>query len=196
MKVKTVILICLIGLVVLFAGFEISLAKSSPDKVSVKIGVLSVREIFQNSKRLAGYREKAIAERSRIEAELNQLAREIEAEKAGLATLKPGSPDYLQQVKDLFTKQATSQAQQKFYEQQLALEEQKVIEELYRDILDEAGKVAEEKGLDLVLEKSEPELPAPNANELTLTISTHKLLYSGGCVDVTSDVMARIDQGK
>ena len=54
-------------------------------------------------------------------------------------------------------------------------------------------RLPKEKGLDLVFENSEPELSALNANELELIMGTHKLLYSGGCLDITDEVMTRLD---
>jgi Skp family chaperone for outer membrane proteins len=53
--------------------------------------------------------------------------------------------------------------------------------------------VAKEKGLDIVLEKDEPEFPLSNYTELMTVISTHKVLYSSGCVDISDEVMARLD---
>jgi len=70
------------------------------------------------------------------------------------------------------------------------------IEELYKEILQETREVAEQRGLDLVFEKSEPELPALSAKDLALAIRMHKLLYSGGCLDITDEVMARLDKEK
>jgi Skp family chaperone for outer membrane proteins len=68
---------------------------------------------------------------------------------------------------------------------------------IYTDILRIVNEVAQQKGLDLVLEKNEPELlDSTPANELMLTIRTHKVLYSGGCVDITDEVIARLDAGK
>ena len=64
---------------------------------------------------------------------------------------------------------------------------------LFKDVLQATSEVAKEKGLDLVLEKSEPELPATNSNELTLTISTHKVLFSEGCEDLTDAVLTKVD---
>ncbi|GAI79705.1 unnamed protein product, partial [marine sediment metagenome] len=57
----------------------------------------------------------------------------------------------------------------------------------------ETSEVAKQKDLDLVFERSEPELSAPSAKELTVTISTHKLVYSGELLDITDEVMARLD---
>jgi len=55
------------------------------------------------------------------------------------------------------------------------------------------NELAKQKGLDLVFESDEPEFPASSRDELMLTISTHKLLYSGGCLDITDDVVAQLD---
>lgn len=161
-----------------------------------KIGVISVQKIFQECKRSVKYREDTIAERDRINAELVKLMEEIDAGKEGLKTLKAGSSDYMALMKEVLTKQVSLQAQQTFYEQQRALKEQKMVEELYKDILRETSEVAKQKDLDLVFERSEPELPALSAKELTATISTHKLVYGGALLDITDDVMARLDSGQ
>ena len=72
-----------------------------------------------------------MAERSKVEADLDKLSKEIEADKAGLKTLKAGSGDYMNQVKEILTKQANSQAQEKFYEQQMTMKEQAMVESVY-----------------------------------------------------------------
>jgi len=170
---------------------QVKLNVRSGDRL--KIGVVSVEKIFQDCKRSVKYREEAIAERDRVNAELGKLKAEIDAEKEGLKTLKAGSSDYMSLMKEVLTKQANLQVQQTFYEQQMALKEQKMVEGLYKDILRETSEVAKQKDLDLVFERSKPELSAPSAKELTVTISTHKLVYSGELLDITDEVMARLD---
>ena len=196
MKVRTTVLACLIGVVVLSMCYEYSRAESKADGSSLKIGVVSVRKILGNSEKQAKYMKEAIAEQNRIEAELEKLAKDIEADQAGLRTLKIGSSDYLKQLRDILEKQANLQAQQQFYERQIELQDKQWHEELYKEILQETREVAEQKGLDLVFEKSEPELPALSAKDLALAIRMHNLLYSGGCLDITDEVMARLDKEK
>jgi Skp family chaperone for outer membrane proteins len=188
------------GIVVLFA-YEYSCGGSNSDTASLseantgpcKIGVVSILRIFQDCKKNADYREEATKEQDDIMAGLEKLSKEIDAEKAGLKTLKAGSSDYLDLMKGVLEKQARLQAEQEFYKQQMAMKDQQWTEELYKDILQETIAVAKQKGLGLVLEKDEPILPAVSGNELMLTIRTHKLLYSGGCLDITSEVIARLD---
>jgi Skp family chaperone for outer membrane proteins len=170
-----------------------SAAKAGQETKCLKIGVVSVRKIFQDCKRNVKYRQEMTAERDKMEAELEKLSREIDLDKAGLKTLKPGSSDYSALMKEALEKQGRLQAQQEYFKRQMDFREQAVIEQLFKDVVQATAQVSKEKGFDLVLEKSEPELPASNSNELTLTISTHKVLYSTGCEDITDAVLAKVD---
>jgi len=196
MKIKMTVLSCLISAVILFMGYEYSRAESKADKRALRIGIVSVPKVLQDCKRSAKYRQETAAERDRIVAELQKLKAEVEAEEAGLKTLKPGSSDHMALMKEVLQKRAGLQAQQKFYEQQMALNERRMVEELYKDILRAISEIAGQKGLDLVFEKTEPEFPVPSAEELDRTISTHKLLYSSGCLDITGEVTVWLDAKK
>ena len=196
MKIRAMVLTCLISAVVLFMGYEYSRAGAKADKSTLEIAVISVQKIFKDCKKSAGYRQEAAAERRRIEANLEKLSKEIEAEEAGLETLKAGSSDYMAQVKKIFQKRARLRADTEYYNREMALKERRMVEGLYEDILREIGEVAKQKDLDLVFERSEPELSALSPQELDDTSSTHKLLYSGDCLDITDEVMARVDAKK
>jgi Skp family chaperone for outer membrane proteins len=192
MKAK---LIVVMVLVIVMSGFIVSRgAEKASDNKCPKIGVVSVRRVFQDCRRNTKYRQEMAAERNKLEAELDSLSKDIEASKSKLKTaLKPGSADYLSGMKDVFEKQGSLQAKQEYFKRQMDMREQMLIEQLFKDVVKATGEIAKEKGLDMVLEKSEPELPAANSNELTLTISTHKVLYSAGCEDITDAVMAKVD---
>ena len=160
-----------------------------------KAGIVSIRKIFRDCKRSAKYRQESNAERQKIDAELTKLDNEIKAQQAGLKTLKIGSENYMAQVKEILEKQGSLKALQQFHKQQLSLTEQRITEDIYGDILRITGEVAKEKGLDWVFETSEPELPAQTPTELELSMGMHKLLYSYGCLDITDEVMTRVDTG-
>jgi Skp family chaperone for outer membrane proteins len=161
-----------------------------------KVAVVSVRKVFQECKRGALYRQEAVAEQDRIIAELDKLFKEIEAEKAGLKTLKENSSDYMTIAKGLFEKQANYQARQEFYKQQMELKDQLWTKEIYQEILRIAGEIAKEKGLDLVFREDEVDFSETDVAELGLAMRTQKLLYSGGCLDITDEVTARLDAKK
>lgn len=195
MKIRSIVLIFLVSVIVLFFAFECSRAGPAPVG-SPKIGVVSIQRVFEQSKRNAEYRVQTDVEQDKVVAELDRLSKEIEAERAGLRTLKTGSSDQLALLKGLMEKQAKLQATQEFHKQEMTLKDQRWTEQLYEDVLRVTREVAEEKGLDLVFENSEPELPALSMQELVLSVRTHKLLYSGGCLDISEEVVVRLDKEK
>jgi Skp family chaperone for outer membrane proteins len=194
MKVKTMVLGCLAGVVILAMGYEYSQAQSKGDTPSSKIGVVSILKIFRDSKRSDAHRNEFNAEQNKIREALKILSTEIEAQEAGLRALKPESSDYLAQRKELIDNQARLEAEQKFYKEQGILKQYKWSKELYQDILRITSELAEQKGLDLVLRKDEIDLLALSVNEISETVRTHKVLYSGGCADISDEVVARLDK--
>jgi Skp family chaperone for outer membrane proteins len=209
MKIKLIVLVCLAVIVALLMsqycwaglkGFPNAkiCAFGNPKVASkpvVKVGVVSIIRVFRDCKKNEKYRQSAVAQQTRDEAEMEKLSKGIEAEEAGLKALKAGSDDYLTRVKQILTARAGLQAQQEFYRQQAALKEQQWTEGVYRDVLKIVAEVAKEKGIDIVLEKDEPEFPTSNYTELMTVISTHKVLYSSGCEDISDEVLARLDAG-
>jgi Skp family chaperone for outer membrane proteins len=199
MKTKAVVLILFAGTIFLLFGHDSSLAwskkKAKEKSISLKIGTVSIHRVFKDCKKVVKYRQQTMDERDKLLAELEKLSKEIEADRAGLKTLKEGSSDYMDRIKSIMEKQARLQAQEDFHKQHLALKEQRITEELYQDILRQTQNVAKQNGFDLVFERSEPEFPSTNNNELVMTISSHKLLYSDGCQDITDVVIAALDAG-
>jgi Skp family chaperone for outer membrane proteins len=193
MKIRAKVLGCLIGVVILAVCYEHSAAKSQAEKPALKIGVVSVRKIFQGCKKSDRYRQETIAERNKMMAELEKLKKEIDAEEARLNVLKPASSDYIEQAKDVYVKRANLQAQQEFYKQQMLLREQRWTADIYQDILRITGEIAEQKDLDLVFETEEPDIASSSYNELTTVISTHKVLYCRDCLDLSDEVITRLD---
>ena len=202
MRLKLIVLVVLAaasaGLVIGFGAKDTSATKevktsAKSGEQCLKVGVVSVRKIFEDCKRNVRYRQEALAERDKMEAELEKLSRQIDVDKTGLKALKPGSADYLTAMKEILDKQGNLQVQQEYFKRQMDFREQAAIESVFKEVIKATAAVAKEKGLDLVLEKSEPDLPASNSNELTLTISTHKVLYSAGCDDITDAVLAKVD---
>jgi len=196
MKVKTIffgLLITAFACSVFFQdGFAISKTKAA-EASSSKIGAVSIRKLFMECKKNAKYREQAKAEQDKAIEELQQLRAEIKAAEAALETLKPGSKDYLERVQELAQKRALLPIRQEYYQQQFADKDKQWTEQLYKDTLGFINEVAASKGLDMVFEVDEPEFPIASPDELMLTIRTHKLLYKGNCVDITAEVMAKLD---
>ncbi len=191
MKIKTMVLGLLVCMVVLLCGHTYSSAQ--PSEMALKIGVISVERVLRDCKATAKFREQITADNKKMVAEEEKLSLEIKALTTGLQSgaLKVGSSDHLAQYKEMLQKQAELEALKEFNPRQSALKQQQWTQELYRKILQTTKVLALEKDLILVLEKSEPEFPVQT--ELGMIIGTHKVLYSGGCLDITDDVIAKLD---
>lgn len=194
MKVKTMLLSCLAGVIIMAMVYEYSQAQPKADTPSLKIGIVSIMKIFRDCKRSAAHRAEIIAEQNRIRAELQKLSKDIEALEEGLKAFKQDSNEYLAQRKELIDKRAGLEAQQAFNKEQIVLKQYGFSKELYQDILQIISELAEQKDLALVLEKDEVDILALSVNEIEQTIRTHKVLYSGECVDISDEVVARLDK--
>ncbi|MHC4119316.1 MAG: hypothetical protein ACYSWO_17610 [Planctomycetota bacterium] len=105
------------------------------------------------------------------------LTDEISALAGGVRALVPGTSDHLAQYELLLQKQASLKALQEFNNQKRGLSQQRWAEKIYKEILRITNEVAATKGLDLVLERNEPTFPMPAADQLMMTLNTHKVLY-------------------
>jgi len=194
MKIKTAILGCLMGTVALLLVHEYSMAQVKTNDTVLPIGLVDVRRALRECKATEKYRERTNAENSKMDAEQEQLSREIQALAAGLRALKQGSSDHLAQYKEYLQKQANLKTMQEFNPQQKALKHQQWTQELYKEILRITKMLAAAKGLPLVLESDEPEFPIQRYEDLAMTLSTHKVLYGNGCLDLTNEVIAELDK--
>jgi Skp family chaperone for outer membrane proteins len=194
MKIKTMFLSCLAGMIILAMGYEYSQAQQKADIPSHKIGIVSIVKILRNCKRSAVHTTKVIAEQNKIRAELEKLSKQLKAQEDMLSALKQDSSDYLAQRKEVINKRISLEAQQAFNKEEAILKEYRWRKEFYQDILRITSELAEQKGLDVVLEKDEIDILALSVNEFNQTMITHKVLYSGGCMDITDEVTARLDK--
>jgi Skp family chaperone for outer membrane proteins len=192
MKGRTVVMTLVVCAIALLATRQYGRAESQPAAASCKIGIVSVRGALNGSRKYTQYRALALKRQSQARAQLEALTKESESAEAELKTLKPGTPDYMKQLQAALEKRAKLDSQQEYLKQQRALEDKRSMEELYQEVLGIVKDLAKEKGLDLVLEKTEPEFPI-STEEWVLTFSSHKVLYDGGCVNLTNEVIARLD---
>lgn len=201
MKTRIIILGFIIGAIFLSFGFAQSTTKLKPKEEitataaegNLKIGLLSIRKIFQESKRNDKYRQQTKLEQDNAITDLQKLKDEINAAEAGLKTRKKGTKDYLDLAQELAQKKASLPVKEDYYQQLFIDQDQQWTEQFYKDVLTKTTEVAKEKGLNIVFEKDEPEFPINQADELMLTIRTNKLLYCANGIDITEAVMALVD---
>lgn len=193
MKVRLALLGLVLGITAFFARDVFSNAESMgpAPKTQSKIGVVSmlqlIRERAQGDKQMG----EIMAERSKARAELGELAKEIDSEEAGLKTLKPGTEDYTKQLEQLMEKRLRLESRRESPDRLAMLRQQIWTQKVFNEIVRISRQLATEKGLDLVLSKDDPE-DLPAGEGFMTGMGTQKVLYSGGCVDLTEEVRARL----
>jgi Skp family chaperone for outer membrane proteins len=191
---KNKVIVCLIAaMVIAFCGYERLFAEAKAPTGPTKIALVSVKTVFQNCKKNKEYKDKMNAEQDKVFAELKKVDADIKAIQADLDTRKANSEDYLKLVKEITEKKAFLEGQKQYYQEQFKVKDQMWTEKTYVEVLNTVGRIAKQKGYDLVLEKDEVELPAASATELMLIIRTHKVLYYSEDLDITSEVLAAVD---
>ena len=204
MKTKNFIaIVVMAGLGLSVIGFERSLAAKEKAPASVKIGIVSVREVFENCTMKIEVEKTLAAEGEKKFAELKKLEESVETDKAALSKRKENSADYMEMLGALMQKQSQLDAQKEFFQHDLAVKEMQGKEKIYRKILEVIASVAQEKGLDLILNRDDNHLNRPDLGQsaqspadLILTTKTHKLLYFNPSLDITADVVSAMSKSK
>lgn len=185
----TSILVCGAALLV---ALQYGHAASQTTPAACKIGIVSVRDVFNGSKKHAQYQGLLAQRVSKARAQIEELNKQVDTAEAELKVLRPGTADYVKQYQAVLEVRSKLQNEQELLKAQRMAEDKKWFEDFYQEALKATDALAKEKGLDLVLERSEPKFPLAS-EEVWSTVGTHKVLYSGGCVNLTNEVIDRID---
>lgn len=194
MKIKTLISGCLVGMVVLFLVHQFGEAQPLANGPASNIGVVNIEKALQNCQATSKFKEKAEAEKREMDAEEEKLSGDIESLRGSLQALVPNSADWLAQYKDMVKKESELKSLKELNPQVRAMRAHQWTEKLYPEILRITKELAAKKGLALVLTVEEPLLPTQRYEELVMTLRTHKVLYTGGCVDLTNEIIVELDK--
>jgi len=149
----------LVGAAALLAAMQYGHAASQASPPTSKVGVVSVRDVFNGSKKHAQYQALLTKRVNQARAQIDELNKQLDNAEIELKGLRPGTVDYVKQYQAVLEARSKLQNEQELIKQQRMAEDKKWFEDLYQEALKAIDAVAKEKGLDLVLERSEPKFP-------------------------------------
>ena len=186
---------------IILTGLQYSQAAKDKPAAMVKIGVVSIKDVFEKCLMKQTVEKNLSAEGDKKFNELKKLEETIEVDKAALSKRKQDSADYMTMLKALMLKQSELEAQKEYYQQELTVMEMQGKEKIYRKILEVITTLAKEKGLDMVFSRDDNYLNRPDSSpaaesptELVLTTKTHKLLYFNPEFDITTEALTAMDK--
>ncbi len=194
MKFKTMVLGCVASAIILATGYEYLQAQPNITGPTLKIGVVSVQRALRNCQATLKFRERLIADKVKMDSEEQTLAKDGKSLADSLRIYKPDSSEYMERFQEALQKQNTLKTVQEVNRRRSGLKQMQWTQKLYKEILRITKELAAEKGLALVLGADEPEFPFQSYDQLVMALSTHKVLYSDGCVDLTNEVVAQLDK--
>ncbi|OHB78237.1 MAG: hypothetical protein A2Z25_00115 [Planctomycetes bacterium RBG_16_55_9] len=194
MKIKTLISGCLVGIIVLFLAREFGQAQALSSPPALNIAIVEIGKALQNCQATMKFKERMTAEDNEMQKEEDGLSEQIKSLRGVLQALVPNSNDYFVRSKEMMQKQKALEGLQDYNRQLKGLKIHQWTEKIYPEILRVTKELAAKKGLALVLAVEEPEFPTPRPEVLSAAIQTHKVLYSGGCSNLTSEVIAELDK--
>jgi Skp family chaperone for outer membrane proteins len=183
-----------VAIIGLSFGYRQGIAASEKQMSAAKVAVVDVTKVLQNSKKHKQWQEKMTKDEEQMKAEFQKSQKELEALKANLDLLKIGSKDHIDVMKDFLDKKSLLDAKDKFYQEKVNIEMQQWTESLYTRMLEITAKIAQKKGIDIVLAQEQLELPSPSLRDFMLSMRTKKVLYCNPQIDITDSVLAALDE--
>jgi Skp family chaperone for outer membrane proteins len=161
-----------------------------------KVAVVDVTKVLESSKKHQAWKDKMEKEQEQMKAEFAKMKSDLESLQQNIKLRKVGSDDYINLSSQFVEKKAIMEAKNAFYEEKVTSQMQNWTEDLYKTLMIVVDRVAQQKGIDLVLAKEQLDLPAPSLRDFMLTIKTKKVLYNDNKLDITAEVLAALDSEK
>jgi Skp family chaperone for outer membrane proteins len=197
MKINKMLLIgFVIAIIAISFGYRQGIAASEKQIAPSKVAIVDVTKVLQNSKKHKQWQDKMNKDEDAMKNEFEKAKIDLKTLQDGMNTLKVGSPDYITAMKEYLDKKSLLEAKDKFYQEKVNMEMQQWTESLYTKMLDITAKIAQKKGLDIVLAQEQLDLPSPSLRDFMLSIRTKKVLYCSTQLDITDEVLVALDEAQ
>lgn len=163
---------------------------------AAKIALVDVTKVLESCNKHQAWKEKMEKDQDVAKKEFEDMRSELQQLQDNIKLRKVGSDDYISLTQQFVEKKAILEAKNTFYEEKVTAQMQNWTEELYKELMVVVDKVAQQKGVDLVLAKDQLDLPAPSLRDFMLTIKTKKVLFNNPKLDITEEVLAGMNSQK
>jgi Skp family chaperone for outer membrane proteins len=161
-----------------------------------RIAVCDVFSVLTRSQRAAELTEQFTKRDKDIEAETQRMSKEISLDLDMLSKYQDGSADFERKLDEARQKQIKLEAWQK--SEMIRLKRDQYIQTLalYNRTITAAAELAKERGIDLIVNERQKYTGNPKLEpmeNLFGKIDTKKIIYLDGRLDITDEVLARIN---
>lgn len=158
------------------------------------VAVADVQAIFNSLKEKTALEAELRSRGEQLQQQEQEKRNAIAQLRQDLGVLNAGSDAYRQKEEQLTEAAIALRVWAELEQQKLNRERVLQIESLYRQTMDAVAQVAQDSGYDVVLFKeSAPEFDAENPQQLSTLIQVRKVLYAADSIDITSQVIQRMN---
>ncbi|MHC4552187.1 MAG: OmpH/Skp family outer membrane protein [Planctomycetota bacterium] len=195
-NVKSWIVLAVFVLMATMGAYQHGKLQANSAFAPAKVGVVNVTKVLETSQKHKQWQERMQTERTKMEAEFQQMQKDLAALNESMKLREPGSEDFRKLSREFIEKKAIMDSKDASYQEIVTGEMQRWTESLYKKLLVVIDDVAKKKGLDIVLSDEDLVVPAPSLRDFMLTIKTKKVLYKNAQYDITNEVLAALDTAK
>jgi Skp family chaperone for outer membrane proteins len=195
-KLPLTVWVIVIGLAAGLVFLSSSLAERAAPAAAppARVAVCDIQEIFANYARARDLLAQLNDKRQALAAEDEQRGKAIDALGVELAGLKPGSKEYEARLAEADRLRVDRTVSAQFKEAALRREHRRLTLEMYEEIAKVIAAVAGERGFNLVLYRDADPVDTDETLELLAQIRNRKVLYNDANLDITADVLARLNE--
>jgi Skp family chaperone for outer membrane proteins len=197
MKINKLLLIgFVITVIAISFGYRQTIAASEKQIAPSKVAIVDVTKVLQNSKKHKKWQDKMTKDEDAMKNEFEKAKIDLKTLQDQMNILKTSSPDYITAMKEYLDKKSLLEAKDKFYQEKVNMEMLQWTQSLYTKMLEITGKIAQKKGLDIVLAQEQLDPESPSLRDFMLSIRTKKVLYCSTQLDITDDVLMALDEAQ
>ncbi|MCG3137588.1 MAG: hypothetical protein HJJLKODD_01435 [Phycisphaerae bacterium] len=184
--------------ILLGCGWAVGRAQQDPNSAAsapARVGVVNMTLVFDKLQIIQDLEKIFTQERDKVKAEAearNNKIKELQTELESGAFAKE-SADYQQREAALEQLQMEGKLWLTREERRIRDAHKKWFEEVYKRVSKSCQDIAENNGVDLMIADNPIEFNVPDSNALVSQILQKKVVYASPRVDLTADVMSRVD---
>ena len=169
-------------------------AQTAPAAQPTVVAVCDVVRVFNHYERASSLSTELEQRRQTLQAENQQRVQAMDNLRAELQNLQEGSEAYNSRTEELWKMSLEQEGWENTQKGMLGHWHHQTTQNMYDDIIAMIGAVAGESGIDIVLFEQKEEVPTENTTELVAQIARRKVLYNTPRVDITDQVLDRLNE--
>lgn len=170
-----------------FAALASAQSGSAPG--GTRIGVINIAKIFAEYQMTRQLEQRFDEERRAVADDAEKKRQLISEKQQGLAPFKPDSQAYRDRATEITRLQVEYEVELTMREQQLKDAHKQSLLAIYQDVQAAVARIAQQRGIDVVLTYDELDADAPDSNALRQQILLKKVIYSSDQTDLTQVVL-------